>query len=58
VQESLYRSPAFHFAADMLNKVNDRYNDIQITKEDVAFIVKNRLLKKDAHQKQKIKEHE
>lgn len=57
VQESLYRSPDFHFAADMLNKVNDRYNDIQITKEDVAFIVKNRLLKKDAHQKQKIKEH-
>jgi hypothetical protein len=28
-----------------------------ITKEDVAFIVKNRLLRKDEHQKQKIKDH-
>ena len=41
----------------MLQKVNDRYKDIMITKEDVAFIVKNRLLRKDEHQKQKIKDH-
>ena len=41
----------------MLQKVNDRYKDIIITKEDVAFIVKNRLLRKDEHQKQAVKEH-
>jgi len=56
VQELIYQSPEFQFAAEMLNKVNDRYKDIMITKEDVAFIVKNRLLKKDEHQKQKIRE--
>ncbi|HPQ29756.1 MAG TPA: DUF6079 family protein [Desulfobacteraceae bacterium] len=57
VQEMIYHSPEFQFAADMLQKVNDRYKDIMITKEDVAFIVKNRLLRKDEHQKQKIKSH-
>ena len=57
VQELIYQSPEFQFAAEMLNKVNDRYKAIMITKEDVAFIVKNRLLKKDEHQKQKIRDH-
>ena len=57
VQEMIYHSSEFQFAADMLQKVNDRYKDIMITKEDVAYIVKNRLLSKDEHQKQKIKDH-
>ncbi len=57
VQEMIYHSSEFQFAAEMLQKVNDRYKDIMITKEDVAFIVKNRLLRKDEHQKQKIKAH-
>lgn len=57
VQEMIYHSPEFQFAAEMLQKVNDRYKDIMITKEDVAFIVKNRLLSKNEHQKQMIKEH-
>lgn len=57
VQELIYHSPEFQFAAETLQKVNDRYKDIIITKEDVAFIVKNRLLKKDEHQKQKVKSH-
>jgi hypothetical protein len=57
VQELIYQSSEFQFAAEMLQKVNDRYKDIQITKEDVAFIVKNRLLKKNEHQKQDIRNH-
>ncbi|MDA3906928.1 MAG: DUF6079 family protein, partial [Bacteroidales bacterium] len=57
VQEMIYHSSEFQFAAEMLQKVNDRYKDIMITKEDVAFLVKNRILKKDEHQKQKIREH-
>src|SRR5690625_5008898 len=50
-------SSEFQFADEMLQKVNDRYKDIMITKEDVAFIVKNRLLSKKEHQKQKVKSH-
>ena len=57
VQELLYRSPEFQFQADMLNKIEDRYADLIITKEDVSFVVKERLLKKDIHQKAKIREH-
>lgn len=57
VQELLYRSPEFQFQADMLNKIEDRYADLNITKEDVSFVVKERLLKKDLHQKNKIREH-
>ncbi|WP_353102782.1 DUF6079 family protein [Myroides odoratus] len=57
VQEMIYHSPEFQFQSEMLQKVNDRYKDILITKDDVSFIVKNRLLRKDEHQKQKIKDH-
>ncbi len=57
VQELLYRSPEFQFQADMLIKIEDRYADLIITKEDVSFVVKERLLKKDVHQKAKIREH-
>jgi len=57
VQELLYRAPEFQFQAEMLNKIEDRYSDLIITKEDVSFVVKERLLKKDIHQKEKIREH-
>lgn len=57
VQELLYRSPEFQFQADMLNKIEDRYSDLVITKEDVSYVVKERLLKKNLHQKAKIREH-
>ncbi len=57
VQELLYRSPEFRFQAEMLGRVEDRYSDIIITKEDVSYVVKERLLKKDLHQKEKIREH-
>lgn len=57
VQELLYRSPEFMFQADMLNKIEDRYADLTITKDDVSYVVKERLLKKDLHQKAKIQEH-
>lgn len=57
VQELLYRSAEFQFAAETLIKVQDRYDDLIITKEDVAYVVKERLLKKNAHQKQLIREH-
>ncbi len=57
VQEMIYHAAEFQFAATMLQQVNDRYKDILITKEDVAYIVKHRLLRKNEHQKQKIRSH-
>lgn len=57
VQELIYNAPEFAFAANMLNKVNDRYKDITITKQDVQFVVQQRLLRKTDEQKNDIRKH-
>ena len=57
VQVELFKESSFHTQSTMLSQVSDRYKVIEILKEDVAFIVKSRLLNKTEHQKQKIKEH-
>ena len=57
VQELIYNAPEFQFAAQMLQKVNDRFKDLTITKQDVEFVTSRRLLKKDDAQKAKIREH-
>lgn len=57
VQELIYKSPEFQFAANMLNQVEMRYEDFTIQKEDILYIVQERLLSKDEHQKQLIRNH-
>ena len=57
VQELIYRSPEFQFAKEMLSYVNERYIDLTIQKEDVQFIVQQRLLQKNEHQKAQIRQH-
>jgi hypothetical protein len=57
VQELIYNSPEFQFAADMLNRVNERFKQISITKQEVKFVTKERLLKKDEKQKTWIRNH-
>jgi len=57
VQEMIYQSKEFAFAAEMLLKVKDRYTDLTIRKEDVSFVVQNRLLRKSESQKTDIRKH-
>ena len=57
VQVELFKESSFQTQSTMLSQVSDRYKVVEILKEDVAFIVKSRLLNKTEHQKQKIKEH-
>ncbi|OQY33159.1 MAG: hypothetical protein B6241_08630 [Spirochaetaceae bacterium 4572_59] len=57
VQESLFESPSFKFAADSLGRVSERYIQATIQKEDVSYVVSERLLKKTPKQKAKIREH-
>ena len=57
VQELIYQSAEFQFAKDMLSHVNERYVDLTIQKEDVQFIVQQRLLQKNEHQKEAIRQH-
>lgn len=57
VQELIYTTPEFQFAKDMLSHVNERYADLTIQKEDVQFIVQQRLLQKNEHQRAEIRAH-
>ena len=57
VQEMIYQSKEFAFAADMMLKVKDRYSDLTIRKEDVSFVVQHRLLRKSEQQKSAIRTH-
>ena len=57
MQESLFDNPRFQFVADTLRRVKDRFEQIRIAREDVAFVVAERLLKKDAKQQALIREH-
>lgn len=57
VQEALFESPRFQFAADTLRRVKDRFHQVRIVKQDVAFVVSQRILRKTDQQKAKIQEH-
>ena len=57
VQESLFDNPRFQFVADTLRRVKDRFEQVRIARDDVAFVVAERILKKDAKQQALIGEH-
>ena len=57
VQEAIFDSPRFNFVADSLRRVKDRFEQILIARNDVKFVVAERLLKKNAEQQAKIREH-
>ena len=57
VQESLFDNPKFQFVAQTVQKVKDRFVQLRIAREDVAFVVSQRLLKKTAEQEAEIREH-
>lgn len=57
VQESLFDNPRFQFVADTLRRVKDRFEQVRIARDDVAFVVAERILKKDAKQRALIREH-
>jgi predicted ATPase len=57
VQESLFDNPRFQFAADSLRRVKDRFEQMRIVRDDVAHVVAERLLKKDAKQQALVREH-
>ena len=52
-----FRQPRFQFVTDTLRRVKDRFEQVRIARDDVAFVVAERLLKKDAKQQALIQEH-
>ena len=57
VQEKLFDNPAFSFVSQTINRVRDRFEQVVIRKEDTAYVVSERILKKTEEQKAIIREH-
>ncbi|MDE0031204.1 MAG: DUF6079 family protein [Deltaproteobacteria bacterium] len=57
VQEAIFDSPRFAFVADSIRRVKDRFEQILIARNDVKFVVAERLLKKTAEQQAKIRNY-
>jgi hypothetical protein len=57
VQEAIFDSPRFSFVADSIRKVRDRFEQVLIARNDVKFVVAERLLKKTLEQQIKIREY-
>lgn len=57
VQEAIFDSPRFSFVADSIRRVKDRFEQVLIARNDIKFVVAERLLKKTGEQQAKIREY-
>jgi hypothetical protein len=57
IQEAIFDSPRFQFVSDSLKRVHARFEQLFIAREDIKFVVAERLLKKDIAQEAKIREY-
>jgi len=57
LQETLFDSPRFAFVAEQIRRVRDRFEQIRIAREDIAYVVSHRLLRKADEQLARITEH-
>src|SRR6185436_18872955 len=55
VQEAIFDSSRFEHVADSLRRVKDRFSQMLLARQDVSFVVAERLLKKSADQQDKIR---
>lgn len=57
LQETLFDSPRFTWVAEQLRRVRDRFEQVSIARQDIAFVVAHRLLRKSDEQLARITEH-
>ncbi|MBL8299346.1 MAG: hypothetical protein JNN30_13490 [Rhodanobacteraceae bacterium] len=57
VQEAIFDSVRFQHVADSMRRVNERFTQILIDRQDISFVVSARLLKKTTDQQNKIREY-
>ena len=57
VQEAIFDHPRFQFVAESIRRVKDRFEQVLIARQDVKFVVAERLLKKTGVQQAKIREY-
>jgi hypothetical protein len=57
VQEAIFDSSLFAFMGNDIRRVRERFETVSIIKEDIKYVVSQRLLKKNVHQETQIREH-
>jgi len=57
VQEAIFDSSRFQHVADSLRRVKDRFTQVLLARQDVSFVVSERLLKKSSDQQNKIRSY-
>jgi Family of unknown function (DUF6079) len=57
LQESIFDNQRFEFVAHALRRVKDRFEQVLITRQDIKFVVAERLLKKNRDQQDKIQDY-
>lgn len=57
IQEQLFGNPRFQFVADAIQRVQARFQEVRIVREDVAYVVSQRILLKNAEQKAWIRDY-
>lgn len=57
VQEAIFDSQRFSFVADSVRRVKDRFEQVSIARNDVKFVVAERLLQKTAEQQAWIRDY-
>ena len=55
VQEAIFDSNRFQHVADSLRRVKDRFSQVLLARQDVSFVVAERLLKKSVDQQNRIR---
>lgn len=57
VQEAIFDSSRFQHVADSLRRVSERFAQVLLARQDVSFVVAERLLKKTADQQHRIRSY-
>jgi len=57
IQEAIFDSHRFQFVSDRLRRVKDRFEQVFIARNDIKFVVSERLLKKTADQQANIRDY-
>jgi len=57
VQEAIFDSPRFSFVEKSIRRVKDRFEQVMIARNDIKYVVSERLLKKTVDQQQAIRDY-
>lgn len=57
IQEAIFDSHRFQFISDRIRRVKDRFEQVFIARNDIKYVVSERLLKKTADQQANIREY-